>query len=338
MRMKHIVARDMKEAMQKARLELGEHAVLLRSESQQGGKGVLVTFATEEDHEPLWDDAPAVEASPTVVPIKPAAPPSAASTGYDVARDILRFHQTPEPLFALLEQGMRQARIHALPPLEAAAVLLEEAFSHCLRFETLVLAPGNAYMAVGPHGVGKTTFIAKLATQARLEKTPLTLISTDIERLGGLAALEQLAQVLGIDVVIAQSRAQLREALKANKPDHLVLIDSPGVNVYQFQEMKALGELATLDDITPVLLLPSNQDSREAEELVGVFSFLEIGHTVITKTDATRRYAGIMAALNHCNAALTHMVTSAKPGESVVALSAHHLAQLLLTYQRERQG
>ncbi len=107
---------------------------------------------------------------------------------------------------------------------------------------------------------------------------------------------------------------------------------------YEFKELKALGEIAGLQGIEPILTCPAGLDANEAAEMASVFSFLPIERMLITRTDAVRRLSGVFAALSASGYAMCNMSSSAAPSDACTALSPAGLSRLMLRHVRERTG
>ncbi|MBN8543140.1 MAG: hypothetical protein J0M34_02640 [Alphaproteobacteria bacterium] len=332
--MKQIPAKDMQEAMAIARRDLGEDAILLNA--RKTPKGIVVTFAIDSVDEPLPEDtspAPVKASQPAARHVQTNHPALA------MIDEVLEYHHIPEPMLSRLKIAIRGARLPAATLLDAAEAILAEALGKAFPFQSLLeqkTPPTKALMLVGMHGAGKTTTLAKLATMLALAKKPVVLISTDIERFGGTDGLSGLAEILKVPFVVAHDRAELKAIIKQYLGKAWVLVDSFGVNIYAFDELKALGELASLQDIEPVMVCPAGIDAAESQEMASVFSFLPIERMLITRADTTRHLSSVFSALAHTRYTLTHISTSARPADACIPLTPTLLAQLMLKAQRER--
>lgn len=339
MKMKQIAAKDMQEAMQLARRDLGDDAILLDSRKAPGGKGIVVTFAMESFDAPLPAESQDNFMDDVHIPQPSARRIEIDHPAFEVIDRTLEHHDIPEPLLSRLKIAVRSAHIPAATVIETAELILAEALGRQFKFQPITgqkIPPSKALMLVGTHGVGKTTTITKLATMLAVEKKPIVLISTDTERFGGTDALAGLAGVLKAPMLVAHDRAELKGMLKQYSGKAWILVDSFGVNIYEFNELKALGEFASLQDIEPVMVCPAGMDAAEAQEMASVFSFLPIERMVITRADATRHLSSVFAALSHANYALTNISTSARPADACEVLTPALLARIMLTTQRER--
>lgn len=337
--MKQITAKDMQEAMALARRDLGEDAILLNTRKAPDGKGIVVTFGAESydspiEPDPLLDDLPFTP-EPAARFVQTDHPALA------LIDEALEYHAVPEPMLSRLKIATRGAHVPAGTTIVAAEQILADALGKLFTFEPLTrhkMPPAKAVMLVGMHGAGKTTTLAKLATMLAIEKKPIVLISTDVERFGGTDALAGLADIIKSPFLIARDRSELKMMVKQHLGNAWVLIDSSGVNIYAFNELKALGELASLQDVEPVLVCPAGMDAAESQEMASVFSFLPIERMLITRADATRHFTGIFTALSHARYQLANVSTSARPADGCEPLTPTLFAQLLLTHQRERSS
>ncbi len=342
MKMKRISAATIKDAMALARRELGDDAVLI--DSQKAGSGVIVTFAIDKADEQLFDEP--LAAAETVVPFTPAIQKPAVSRvemkhpAHALVQEALTYHAVPSVLHTRLMEQAQQAALKPDSLIEVAEQALSYALTANIRFNPIATtsktAPTRALMLVGPHGAGKTSTIAKLATELTLRKQPVHLVSTDNERLGGAESLQILASLLKCNISVSDSRAHLKALLAKTQGKEWVLIDSSGANIYEFAQLKALGEFASLQGVEPILTCPAGMDPAEAMEMASVFSFVNIERMIITRLDAVRRMGSVFAALTTGGYALADLTNSAVPTDACQPISAPVLARLMLRHVRER--
>ena len=103
--------------------------------------------------------------------------------------------------------------------------------------------------------------LLKRGNQSTLLKMDLNNLGSHLTTLNGRAALvpqksaadtlSGLASLLKAQFYIAESRGALKPLIKEYQGQAWILIDSTGVNIYEFQQLKALGELAGLQGIEP---------------------------------------------------------------------------------------
>ena len=338
MKLKTIHATSMQEAIMQARKALGEDAVLLESKNVAGG-GVSVTFAVE-----TAEDAFAADNS-TVAPFSPniaRAASAYAEIGHpaiEMIAEALTKHSVPQALSEKILTKIYAGNFTPDALIETAETALTAALSSCLTFQPIATAapsPHKALMLVGLHGAGKTSALAKFATELTLHKQRVVLISSDTERLGAADSLQRLADILKCEFHVADDRATLKPLLKEYIGQAWILIDTTGVNIYNFRKLKALGELATLHDVEPILTCPAGIDPVEAQEMASVLGFLNIARMVVTRADAARRFSSIFAAMTSGGLAFANISSSASPSDACVPMSPAGLARLMLRDTRDK--
>jgi flagellar biosynthesis protein FlhF len=346
MKMHKISAASVQEALATARRELGEDAVLLETK-KSAGKGVIVTFAVDGPDEALFDEDIYGNAA-DILPFSPEiSRPSSAKVeinhpAIDLITEALAYHGVPEALKNRLMTSLHKITLKPDSAIEVAQMALADALTTNIPFTPIASAtktpPERAIMLVGPHGAGKTSTIAKLATELTMQKQKIVLISTDMERMGGTDSLHKLAGILKCEFHIAESRAQLKTLLLNHQGKVWVLIDSAGANIYEFAPMKLLGEFASLQGVEPILTCPAGMDADEAQEMAGVFDFLTIERMIVTRLDAARRLKSVFAVLTTGGYALSNLTNSAVPTDTCQPLSPIALSRLMLRHARERMS
>ncbi|MFO0109808.1 MAG: hypothetical protein ACK52W_04655, partial [Alphaproteobacteria bacterium] len=109
----------MHEALELARQQLGENAVLLQSRKAEGQPGITVTFAVEPE-----DDGPPVGAEAK----HPALP---------LLERVLHFHRIDEPMLSRLQMAGASTRVGNASPFEAAQAMLAQALEKTFEFAPL---------------------------------------------------------------------------------------------------------------------------------------------------------------------------------------------------------
>jgi flagellar biosynthesis protein FlhF len=345
MKMHKISAHSISEAMAKARKELGDDAVLL--ETRKVPKGVIVTFAIDAPDEPLFEPEEEFYGNAAdILPFSPEIPRPATSQvelehpAIELIHEALTYHGVPEPLRGRLLLTLDKIRLKPDSLIEVAQSALADALAENIPFQTIgtgtKTVPERAIMLVGPHGAGKTSTIAKFATELTMQRQKIVLISTDMERMGGTDSLQKLASILKCEFHVAEKRSDLKTLLTTYQGKAWILIDSAGANIYEFAPMKSIGEYASLQGVEPILVCPAGMDADEAQEMAGVFDFLDIKRMIITRLDAVRRLKSVFAVLSASGFALSNLSNSAVPTDSCQPLSPIALSRLMLRHARER--
>lgn len=331
MRIRTFTASSMQSAMADLRAELGPDAVILSSVTDKPSGKVMVTAGMESP------DAPP-SASPSASTMR-AITASKGQEWLEELASLLRYHNTPEPLAGRLLYKARHLELEKLfalhkfggedrPLLEAKALskLLETSF----RFTPLLSQPGLRVMLVGPPGIGKTVAIAKLAAQLVMDKSRVTVISTDNKRAGGVEQLAAFTDILELPLKVADSPAELTAALHATEEGERVLIDTAGCNPYDKADLDELSGLVEVGGFEPMLVLPAGVDSHEAADAARAFSFTAIQRMLVTRMDTARRFGSLLAAADARPLAFACLSNSARVVGELKPLNPALLAQLML--------
>ncbi|MDE3016678.1 MAG: hypothetical protein KGI29_07170 [Pseudomonadota bacterium] len=357
MRLRTFTAPDMPAAMQQVRQALGDEAIILSTQPQRGRKGVQVTAAIEASGE--WPVASGEKKKPS----SPTTRHSSLATETEAFRfdlqHLLRFHNVPELFIArMMKQAEKQSSLEKflgeyfifepinldpLPPQGGGLGRGKEVVGRGLNHAGTHPHPGhppyrgreNILMLVGPPGVGKTLTTARIAAQLCVnQKTPaIAVITTDNQRAGGIEQLQAFTSILGLDLHVAPTRAELWRHIQSQPKDMRILIDTAGCNPYDAKVVSELAAYGALEGVEPILVLPAGGDSEEAIDIAEAFTALPIRRLLVTRADTARRFGGVLSvALAHglafCNAGHSPGITL-----PLQPMNGEALAQYLLRYQ-----
>lgn len=316
MRLRTFTAPDMPAAMEQVRQALGEDAIILSSGPQRGGRGVQVTAAIEPEK---TDQRPAAGSQKNTSLATDHQSLEAEQFRFDL-QHLLRFHNVPELFIAKM---LKQAGKHPS---------LDTFLAGYFAFEPL--GDERILMLVGPPGVGKTLSIARLAATLRRDKQKkLAVITTDNQRAGGVEQLQAFTSILGLDLHIAPTRADLWRHIQSQAKGTRILVDTAGCNPYDAKEMNELAAYGALEGVEPVLALPAGGDSEEAIDIAEAFSALPIRRLLVTRADTARRFGGVLSVAAAHGLAFANASCSPGVTEPLQPMDGETLAQYLLRYQ-----
>lgn len=141
---------------------------------------------------------------------------------------------------------------------------------------------------VGPTGSGKTTGIAKLATQCLLRHSAqdIGLITTDFYSVGGRDQLCTFGRILDIPVHRVNNSADLEETLAHLNSKRMILIDTPGISHRDHELADKLGFiLHSPKPIKTILTLPATTHENLINEIIDAFNYTHLSGISITKID-----------------------------------------------------
>lgn len=308
MRLRSFHGATLTEAMRSVREALGENAIIVATREDDNG-GVRVTAAIDEvaiTENLTRQAAPAVKID--------------GSEALEKIAEALTRHQVQA---ALAEKIMATATQFASDdPLLALGAALDT------HFKFMPVTDEKPLMLVGPPGAGKTLCIAKFATKSMLAKKPPVVISTDLERAGGMEQLAAFTRLLKINLVEIEDWNALRDAIAMQKTGP-ILIDTAGRNPFDENERETIREyMAAAGDA--VLVLPAGLDAAEAIDLAQEFRKLGAARLIVTRVDAVKRLGSLLRIAYESRLPLANYCASYKVTEPPLPMNPVVLARLIL--------
>ncbi len=172
---------------------------------------------------------------------------------------------------------------------------LNDRFENNVRVEDV---GGRIRTFIGPTGVGKTTTIAKLASnEALVNQKKIGLITIDTYRIGAVEQLRIYANILGVPVKVVFSPEDLPEAIEQFKDKDLIFIDSTGRshrNIHQLNELKSY--LEQCENIK--IYLVASMVTKNIDFVRTIDNYKKIGFDslILTKFDETYSAGNILNA------------------------------------------
>ena len=306
MRLKSFHGTNLTDAMRLVREALGENAIIVATREDETG-GVRVTAAIDD-----------VQLSSTHASTI-TAPPDGSAALETIAEALTR-HQVPS---ALAEKIMASATQFASDdPLLALGAALDT------HFKFMPITDDKPLMLVGPPGAGKTLCTAKLATKATMAKRPPTVISTDLDRAGGMEQLAAFTRLLKVNLVEIEDWHSLRDLLSMQK-GHPIFIDTAGGNPFDAKEREIIREyIVAVGDAT--LVLPAGLDAAEAIDLVQEFRSIGATRLIVTRIDSVKRLGSVLRIAYDGRLPLANYSASSKVTEPPLPMNPVALARLIL--------
>ncbi|MGD8975506.1 MAG: flagellar biosynthesis protein FlhF [Desulfobacterales bacterium] len=185
---------------------------------------------------------------------------------------------------------------------------------------------------IGTSGVGKTTTIAKLAARyANRKQRRVALITIDNY---GIAAFEKLnvySKIMGIPLKAARNRSELGQALKDFKDRDIVLIDTPGINQNdrdQIAELKNYFE--KLSDIEIHLVLSTPTKERDLIGITRKLKDMPVHRLLFTKLDESSAVGNILNVLVRTSIPLSYLADGRQVPVNIKPGSLQKLLDMIL--------
>jgi len=308
MKLYTITASDIATAMETVRARLGEDAIIVSS-SKEGNNLIKVTAAVDRAPDNQTDIKPAKDAKQKKLE--------------EYSTQILKFHKLPGRIIDEIMQPIANGKFDS----EKSAI--EHSLAKNFTFAPLNFKQSRPLMLFGMPGIGKTLAISKMMTEATFHDKPVSVITTDIKRAGGVEQLSAFTRILKIDLKIARNPEQLKKYIDESQ-GKITLIDTAGVNPLNSKEIQSLIELISVADIDPVMVMSSGGDVEEAVDMARAFRPVLPKKLIITKADSARRFGSIITAARIMGLSFTNFSGNPNVARSLEPISAKSFTTLLM--------
>jgi flagellar biosynthesis protein FlhF len=316
MKMKMFVGKTEEEAMALVRAEMGPDAVILSTRDEDGR--VEIRAAIERSFSNL--------ATPKFAEARPK---------FDETRSLLssslRWHGAPDGFTQMVaEAGGRLGA--GMEQINSLSVGIEG----MLTFNPLNPRPDKSIFLIGPHGHGKTTAAAKIATRLSDPASPLEAVAADFDASGQTARLAAL--MLKVSVTNALSPDHLVRLVKeSDNRNQRLVIDGPPFNPLDEADMKRLSDLISRMNVEPVLVLSAEGHPEDIEDNARAFVQVGCRRVILTKLDAVRRRGGAIAAISSSRLSIAQLGLTPSVSGGLAPASASRIARLLVAGQPEAE-
>lgn len=190
---------------------------------------------------------------------------------------------------------------------------------------------------VGPTGVGKTTTIAKIASDFKLDKgLKVAMITSDTYRIAAVEQLRTYANILDVPLQVVYTIEELNSAMEQFKDYDLILVDTAGrshKNKEQCIEMLHIVNDSVIPERfkkTVYLVLSAATKYRDLLNIVEVYREIGQYNLIFTKLDETSALGNILNIKLQTNANLSYVTSGQTVPDDISILDAQKLAKNLL--------
>jgi flagellar biosynthesis protein FlhF len=374
MKIKKIVAPTMKDAIRLVKLELGEDAIILKSEKTR--RGGIFSFLQKEvfevtaaidypNAEPSMNNFRRIKGDTT----NSAGIPNGNRLIIDLRDDIQRIDGAVQEIgeklkypsmpslpselqryyITLVENGVdshlagdiSQEVYRELKKEEVDnPVVIGKAVQNKLR--ALFSVAGNfqfkngkptVVALIGPTGVGKTTTVAKIASQTKFfAGKKVALISSDTYRLAAVEHLRTFARIAGLPLEIVYQPLEMESAIRKHQDKDLLLIDTAGRSHRDTEKMRELRdfmEAANPDQVH--LTLSAGVKFDDLLDIVERFKIAPSNYLLFTKLDETSNFGNILNLIHHRPKPISILTFGQNVPEDITLADKALLARLILS-------
>lgn len=296
---KRYIVNDMKEALIRAKYELGQDAVIISQRMVRTGKWynifkkkeLEVTVALEESKVPSTDvEENEVKAKAIEKKTEKISSDKDESLNKLLLENIEADSFYKNSSMKVKKQLINYCKLYEKDSHHLSSEEKKDFFNIVLKetgFDKRVhLAKIN--VLVGPTGVGKTTTIAKLAArESLLNKKKVGLITMDTYRIGAVEQLKTYSNILSIPFEVVNNPDDMLEKVRLLSDCDIILIDTLGTSPKDFNKIKEIKtHLQPIGgNINTYLVFSISTDKDTIMAILQKFKDLDYDALIITKLD-----------------------------------------------------
>lgn len=185
---------------------------------------------------------------------------------------------------------------------------------------------------VGPTGVGKTTTIAKLAANfSILGKAKVGLVTADTYRIAAVQQLRTYAGIIGIDLHVAYTPDELKDAVEKLSDKDLILVDTAGRSQNNAMHM---GELRSFLQVLPSpevhLVLSATTRLQDMLDVASRFAETGFDRLIVTKLDETSVFGSLYHVPRLTGKPLAYLTTGQSVPDDIDVATGEQVARLIM--------
>lgn len=184
---------------------------------------------------------------------------------------------------------------------------------------------------VGPTGVGKTTTLAKVASNEIINHNKkVALITLDTYRIAATEQLKVYASILDIPVSVCYNQDDFQNALeKYSEYDH-IFVDTTGRSNNHLAPLEDY--LSLIDELNVFLVLTPLINNRDLDKLIETYKVYDFNRIILTKLDESDIHTNIVNILYATDVPISYLCN----GQQVPTDISYATKELLLKYAWKR--
>jgi len=185
---------------------------------------------------------------------------------------------------------------------------------------------------VGPTGVGKTTTVAKLASEQLLKhRRKVALITVDTFRIAAVEQLKVYAKIMGVPITVVNNKTELDQAIRNFDDADVIFVDTGGRSQRDDLQMAELHTLFGGSEGMDIgLTLSATTKDADLAETTRRFGELPLASVVFTKLDESTVFGPIFNHAIRFKLPISFLTTGQKVPEDIETATKERLVDLLL--------
>ncbi len=191
---------------------------------------------------------------------------------------------------------------------------------------------------IGPTGVGKTTTIAKLASNFKINKNKkVGLITADTYRIAAVEQLNTYASILDVPVNVIYTPSEILDSVKELMDFDMVFIDTAGRShkneTQRAEVVEMINNIKNSDldvDVEVYLVLSVTTKYRDLVDIAEAYKELDGIRLLFTKLDETGALGNILNIRCYTNSPLSYTTSGQNVPDDIENVDVQKLAKHLL--------
>lgn len=185
---------------------------------------------------------------------------------------------------------------------------------------------------VGTTGVGKTTTLAKLAANFKLEKKcDVGLITADTYRIAAVEQLKIYAEILKLPINVIYDTKGIYETLSNYRDKDIVFIDTAGRSHKNKSQMGELKELIhTVKNKEVFLVINVGTDIENIHSIIEQYNFIEDYKIIFTKIDESEKIGNILNTKFYVNKDLSYITDGQNVPDDIEIIDTEKITKTIL--------
>lgn len=191
---------------------------------------------------------------------------------------------------------------------------------------------GRVQVFIGPTGVGKTTTIAKLASNYTLYKNKkVGLITLDTYRIGAVEQLKAYADILNVPFGVIISTKDIPAVMEKMKDRDIIFVDTMGrnsKNIMQLSEIRNYIDELKADGIHLVVSMTTK--NNDVKKIIDNYSKLNYTSVILTKVDETDSFGLVLSSMYYSKVPVSYITVGQNVPEDIEKANKDKFIKLIL--------
>lgn len=182
---------------------------------------------------------------------------------------------------------------------------------------------------IGPTGVGKTTTIVKLATNAKVNQNyRIRLLSADQAKIGGYAHLQIAAEILQVPFFPIVKRDDYISMI--SEKDDVIFVDSPGTSQKDSRMLGSIKEILDVKkkNVKTFLTIAATTKYVDLLDIFERFKFLNYNRLIITKIDETSTFGQVISAISKYDIPISYITNGQEMTKNLIEPDSNFILKL----------